>query len=908
MFVLALGGCSGAGHSTSLPTVAQGQAKHVSLATATAGIVLVNVLAPRLSGTTRYPARFLTVGADNNTPTQTIDLATGAGCVARASGQMLCAMELALTAGPHVLDVATYDEPFTPGHSAWPPTAAKRLSLNEIPVQVGSNVTTVNADMYRPPATLEITPQSSDVFGSASAGYTLQAALATGTNAAAFFVVALDAEKSVIVGPAIPVFEVSTSNPAFTVAVAPYGLLAVTAPTVAGAGPAAMIKVTAGASSLAFKVTSPVLDRATATITASTGGTLHLPGGSSVTIPPGMLSSNQNVSAYVLSQTTLEPANPLYKTQGPALFVALDGSSQPPASVDASPGLSKRRIDAAAGPNMTLNFVPPPDANVPIGGPPPVIHIAAASGTFDGSFPYSWGSTGVSVSVPAMLAPTNVTVYMAAYPAQNTPPSFGVRQLDLSAPLQLWSSNVTIDPGARTIIFVHGVGSSVETAFPDSAPACAQAIAEKGNYKQVLGYDYDWAMDPAVSAAGLQDILTKFNQSNPVDIEAHSLGTIVTLFGVFDAEAASSEPTPVGNVVLLGGPLNGSPLLSSPIVNMVVFNTAGLFASNFQTAEMNALPDTLGLNSAALQQAKANFLLAVPYSPVGKLLLVAGTKPFSFESAAVGQNYLALYSLGLVGFPSLLPMDGLVQQSSALSSYLLEPSPNPYGSAPASMAFPLTHVDLECTPSVQDWVKTQLYYMPKPTIPNFSTNDEEGLGYTQTQVVKISSTTIEVDTHDVWPDGFESKESAIASATAPVQAAEFGPSLTPGAYLIQLGYANLSVAETTTVINEDSGPCTLDCVSADTSNAQFLEVPPADGISDVISLEQWVVDNGASAPGNWGGFQYSDALCTMCSGHRPRSIPTRSLDRRTCLAGALARMRHQHSARVATECRSSRHR
>ena len=97
---------------------------------------------------------------------------------------------------------------------------------------------------------------------------------------------------------------------------------------------------------------------------------------------------------------------------------------------------------------------------------------------------------------------------------------------------------------AKTLIVVHGLMGNVQVNFP-----CAGNIKTAGGYGQVIGYGYDWSQTPASQAPALAAIVNALPAGTPVDIEAHSLGALVTL------AAIPAITHPLHHVVFLGGPL-----------------------------------------------------------------------------------------------------------------------------------------------------------------------------------------------------------------------------------------------------------------------------------------------------------------------------------------------------------------
>jgi pimeloyl-ACP methyl ester carboxylesterase len=242
-----------------------------------------------------------------------------------------------------------------------------------------------------------------------------------------------------------------------------------------------------------------------------------------------------------------------------------------------------------------------------------------------------------------------------------------------------WQSTpIQLDPAKRTIVFVHGIFSKVESAFP-----CVNPILAAGGYQQAVGLDYDWTQPPYKEAP----ILASFVNSLPtasVDLEAHSYGTVVTM-----ASLPSITKT-VKNVVLLGGPLplNGSPQADPGFLRDLLVNVAQFVASpgQVQEAVKSGMLNSLASGSTTMQQI-ASAARALPSPP--SYVQVAGTHPLSFEEY-VGVHLF--YEL-LFDFQT---NDGVVEQISAESHDIGQPK--------ISGAFPNDHIQLECDPGIIQFV------------------------------------------------------------------------------------------------------------------------------------------------------------------------------------------------------------
>src|SRR5579875_2749862 len=241
-----------------------------------------------------------------------------------------------------------------------------------------------------------------------------------------------------------------------------------------------------------------------------------------------------------------------------------------------------------------------------------------------------------------------------------------------------WQSTpIALDPTQRTVVMVHGIFSSVETAFP-----CESSIIAAGNYGQAVGLDYDWTQPPAYGASRLAAFINSLNVP-AVDIWAHSYGTVVTL------AALPSITKTIGHVVLLGGPLplNGAPQADAGFWLDLVL--AGAFiASPVQVYEAysSGMIASLAINSPVMQQINS----AVRALALPPFVQVAGASPLPQETSNLAIE--VLYTLYYGGTTN----DGVVEQQSALTQF-----------SPATSAVTfvnLDHIQLECDPGLIDYV------------------------------------------------------------------------------------------------------------------------------------------------------------------------------------------------------------
>jgi pimeloyl-ACP methyl ester carboxylesterase len=401
----------------------------------------------------------------------------------------------------------------------------------------------------------------------------------------------------------------------------------------------------------------------------SAGGAMTLSSGAAMQLQPNILPSAQNVMLLHNVSGIAEPPNPAWKPEPGVLSVAF--SSPIPDGLSAAP-------PAGATPTPALTLTMPyakADAAAILAAQAPVAVITYADGTsaklsFDGTFDANAGTVSVTIPREALKGAIHVQFYVASdgYGPSISP---GPRYWNGTA----WQTTpITLDPAKKTLVFVHGIFSSVESAFP-----CAAAIMAAGGYQQAVGLDYDWTQPPYTEAP----ILSKFVNSLPVsgvDLEAHSYGTVVTL------AALPAIAKTMKNVVLLGGPLplNGSPQADPGYLRSLLINLAEyeLPPSIVERAVNSGMVNSLATGSSVLQQISAGTHgLANPPAYIE----ASGRNPLPFEEET---GVYELYEL-LYGFQ---PNDGVVEQISAESSDFAQPL--------ISGNFPDDHLQLECDPSI----------------------------------------------------------------------------------------------------------------------------------------------------------------------------------------------------------------
>src|SRR5579875_2259136 len=196
-------------------------------------------------------------------------------------------------------------------------------------------------------------------------------------------------------------------------------------------------------------------ESATQLVPALTGATLLLPSGASVVIPPQALSSDQTLSFVRNPADTPNPQTKYWAAATGSETLTFQSPLPPTPKGTNPPSLT-----------FTLPYASTQAAAI-LAARAPVLEITQSNGATvrvsgNATFDTTRGTATVSIPRAALDGATSVKFYLA------------------------------LDPTQRTVVMVHGIFSSVETAFP-----CESSIIAAGNYGQAVGLDYDWTQPPA---------------------------------------------------------------------------------------------------------------------------------------------------------------------------------------------------------------------------------------------------------------------------------------------------------------------------------------------------------------------------------------------------------------------------
>lgn len=436
----------------------------------------------------------------------------------------------------------------------------------------------------------------------------------------------------------------------------------------------------------------PSLPLASAPISATSGGSLGTAHGDTVTIAPSVLASDQMVTVGFDANASDAPPNAAWSVAHGALSIGLP-SGAAPGGTNATYGYTSApsgmhvymvygaseaaAIEAAKAPLITLT--------TPAGSSRVVLH-----GTFDTNA----HAVAIDIPQPMLAGVTNVKIALGETNASAQAPSLGGK---LWVPGVLyggtWNSNFNLwSTSARSLIVIHGIFSSIETAYSCANSYLSATANGSSNapysYQQIFGFDYDYAQPPAVEAALFATFVNSLNLSN-YDIEAHSYGTLVTLAALPQLTAKPAR------TVLVGGPL---PLRGSPIAdpnNVLLRDVLLTLAANtiaspakIDEALSSGMAASLATNSPALTRILNGIKSLSPYP---KLERVAGTEEYDVERLF----WWALIPAGV----DVHAWDGVVEEQAAESTDLI---------ASRQTTIPDAHMGEPCDQPAIDFVTQQL--------------------------------------------------------------------------------------------------------------------------------------------------------------------------------------------------------
>jgi hypothetical protein len=501
-----------------------------------------------------------------------------------------------------------------------------------------------------------------------------------------------------------------------------------------------------------YDITTRTLEQVSRLILASQGGVITLPGGSSVSIPAGVLANDQLVTLSLLSSMPNQPPSGLLQSVGHALSISFASAQTGATDAHAFIGASNRQPNGTGSLQFVLKLGSNP-GNGLVGSAPIADIMDLTEGDvfigIPGSFDLATGIGQLSVPIMEVQNAQTITVGQTNLNPNRLvpPPRFGGRIWD-AIQGQWLDYPQGFDPCKKTLILEHGVNSSVEEAYG----GCINDIMAAGGYQQVVGFNYDWTQRPSIAGPLLAAFLNALQTDGlrQADIEAHSFGTITAL-----AAISQSPSLNIPHMILKGGPLDGTPLAQSKnFVTVISYSLNGVNTVTKHTLDEflnSGVLDDLSPGSSALATIKAEAILAHNNT--------------SFIKVA-GQTCLDLPGFAQRSIYGNDTNDCFIPASSASGNGL---------PGPAALYFPLQHDKLECDPNVVHNVGLAVTpTSPKPIImvdpPTLNFSTMEGGGSPPNQTFTVTN---------VGPAGSTLHYTVTASASA-----WLGPRPSPSSILL----------------------------------------------------------------------------------------------------------------------------
>lgn len=402
------------------------------------------------------------------------------------------------------------------------------------------------------------------------------------------------------------------------------------------------------------------------------GATMSAGGEDTVTIAAHGLGTDQRVSVVRDESTVSAPPNPAWSMLPGTLDVKFERAL---------------RLAASTATAMHLVFSYPADRAAQIlNARTPVVVVTYSDGRSArlgpaGAFDIVHDRVGVDIPRALLNGAVDVRLGLAVDNPMYTLPPPGPRYWTGTS----WSKTGTIDPSKRTLVFIHGIFSSVETAFPNP---CTPEILKAGGYQQAIGWDYNWTDPPQIEGPKFAAFLNSLRKQRltSFDIEAHSYGSVVTY------AAVPSVTGTMKNVVTLGGPLplRGSPLAKGELLRYVLVSLADVFVgppSLINHAYESGMVKSLATDGPEMRTILSH-IDAMKTKP--DFVDVAGTKQYPEE----------WYLYPLLYFYIDYPWDGIVEKIAANSKNIPNSFPN---------HFDKEHTELECAGDVISYVGSQVH-------------------------------------------------------------------------------------------------------------------------------------------------------------------------------------------------------
>jgi N-acetylneuraminic acid mutarotase len=287
-------------------------------------------------------------------------------------------------------------------------------------------------------------------------------------------------------------------------------------------------------------------------VVAAQGATVTMSDGSSVVIPPGALAGDQQVTIErYLSFPTRIP-NPMLGT------------------IDQALGM-RANLNPASEADLTFVIKYPATLAARLEGSGAVGAFFDANGTYhllglQGGFESASSTATIKVRPTTALAIPRIAVGMLNIVDLAAATQTVEKTLFVPAPGRVrwtgskWEADASCPPpGKKVLVLVHGMASSVESAYG----SCPDAIKAAGKYDVVLGFNYNWTSGIHDSGALLRQQLTTLAACgiSQLDLEAHSEGgPVVGSALTYPAGLPSATASLVKNFVAVASPWSGTPI------------------------------------------------------------------------------------------------------------------------------------------------------------------------------------------------------------------------------------------------------------------------------------------------------------------------------------------------------------
>jgi hypothetical protein len=467
-------------------------------------------------------------------------------------------------------------------------------------------------------------------------------------------------------------------------------------------------------------------------VSAASGATITLVDGSSVTIEPGLLPSDVNVTLTEVSYLPDQPPNPAIELVGPGLVLTFDT----PLQFLARSGSEARIADETRivpRPNFDPTKAISAVINVGVNWSQDIVGSAVVTdlkGTAANLQNAFIGASGVVDSAAMTVTGTVSAVYLnvgttvdgIAVSAANIVGSVANATLKVVTPNRWglaspanWTTTLPCSSG-KVIMLVHGMNSQLSTAFP---PLIAQLIKQEGQYDQVYGFDYDWLQHingSGTELAAFLDAIAATCHPGSIDVEAHSEGVAVTMSALTQVDPRSTLPS-IKRFFALDGPIMGTPVANDPNLLLAYYSEDSWlwlpYLAPTTLAEISIAPFVTDLTVSTpgtgdYLDTLRQKIAAMSANNAPQIFVVGGDVPGSqlMYTAAFLNAKGVIYSDGFIPLASELAFQPGVGVGKGLKVYPFPP-------------FPLNHVQVTTDPSVISSTTSQVtnaFYSPSLTL------------------------------------------------------------------------------------------------------------------------------------------------------------------------------------------------